>query len=297
MGISPKYLTVFNSTRVNDRFMPPSSQLMESLRKAGLTSYESEAYLALLSRRELTAEEISEMTSVPVTRVYGTLEQLMQKGFARMVQSRPKRFLAVSPDQARRDYLTHLRESFEANLVSVEDVMKQLQKEVEPLYVESHLQVKAEELLEPLDDLRAMEKMTGEYIEKATEEVMISTALFSWVPKVKSQLRLASSKGVQVKILMQMEDSQMKKNLKDLIAVGVQVRETQDPWHPVRGTLVDNKDLIFVIWAAEETEKHWNPIVYTPHHTKNPGLIRIFRESFDFRWSNSKRIGARLSGK
>jgi len=275
--------------------MPPSSQLMESLRKAGLTSYESEAYLALLSRRELTAEEISEMTSVPITRVYGTLEQLMQKGFARIVQSRPKRFHAVSPDQARRDYLTHLRESFETNLISVEEVMKQLHKEVEPLYVESHLQVKAEELLEPLDDLRAMERKTGEYIQKATEEILISTALFSWISKIKSQLRLAISKGVQVRILMQAEQSQMKKHLKDLATLGVQIRDTRDPWHPVRGTLVDSKDLIFVIWAAEETEKHWNPIVYTPHHTKNPGLIRIFRESFDFRWSNAKRIGARLS--
>jgi sugar-specific transcriptional regulator TrmB len=275
--------------------MPPSSQLMESLRKAGLTSYESDAYLALLSRRELTAEEISEMTSVPITRVYGTLEQLMQKGFARIVQSRPKRFHAVSPDQARRDYLTHLRGTFETNLVSVEEIMKQLQKEVEPLYVESHLQVKAEELLEPLDDLRAMEEKTGEYIQKATGEVLISTALFSWLPKIKSQLRLAVSNGVKVRILMQAGQSQMKKHLRGLLKQGAQIRDTGDPWHPVRGTLVDNKDLIFVIWAAEETEKHWNPIVYTPHHTKNPGLIRIFRESFDFRWSNARRINPRLA--
>jgi sugar-specific transcriptional regulator TrmB len=270
---------------------------MESLRKTGLTSYESEAYLALVSKRELTAEEISAMTSVPITRVYGTLEQLVQKGFARIVQSRPKRFHAVSPELARRDYLTHLRESFETNLVSVEEVMKELQKEVEPLYVESHLQVKAEELLEPLDDLRAMERKTGEYIQKATQEILISTALFSWIPKIKPQLHLAVSKGIEVRILMQAAQSQMKKHLRDLTALGVQIRDTRDPWHPVRGTLVDNKDLVFVIWAAEEAERHWNPIVYTPHHTKNPGLIRIFRESFDFRWSGAKRIGARLNEK
>ena len=272
--------------------MPPSSQLMETLRKAGLTSYESEAYFALLSRRELTAEEISEMTSVPITRVYGTLEQLMQKGFARIVQSRPKRFHAIPPDQARRDYLAHMRENFETNLVSVEEIMRQLQREVEPLYVESHLQVRAEELLEPLNDLRVMEKKTGEYVQKATEEVLISTALFSWLPKVKTQLRTAISNGAKARILMQAGEGQMKKHLRDLADVGAQIRDTRDPWHPVRGTLVDNRDLIFVIWAAEETEKHWNPIVYTPHHTKNPGLIRIFRESFDFRWSNAKRTNA-----
>jgi len=265
---------------------------MESLRSAGLTAYESEAYLALLSRKEMTAEEISKTTSIPITRVYGTLEELMQKGFTRIVQSRPKRFHAVSPEQAKREYLTHLRGSFEANLVSVEETMRRLQKEVEPMYVESHLQVKAEELLEPLEDLRIMERRTSDYILGASEEILVSTALFSWLPRVKSQVRNALGKGVKVRILMQVAGNQVEKHLRELTGLGAQIRDTREPWHPVRGTLVDDKDLAFVIWAAEEAERHWNPIVYTPHHTKNPGLIRIFRESFDHRWENVKRITA-----
>lgn len=272
----------------------PSHHLMETLRRAGLTSYEAEAYVALLSVRELTAEEISHTTSVPITRVYGTLEQLMQKGFARIVQSRPKRYHAVPPEQAKRDYLANLRRGFEMNLLSIEEIMRGLQKEVEPLYVESHLQVKAEELLEPLDDLRLMERTTNNQVKGATREILISTALFSWLPKMKSQLRSALIRGVKVRILMQFTQTQMQQDLAELGSLGAQIRDTRDPWHPVRGTLIDNKDLVFVIWAAEETERHWNPIVYIPHHTKNPGLIRIFRESFDFRWSSAKRVPARL---
>jgi len=270
--------------------MTPPDRLMESLRRTGLTSYESEAYLALLSKRELTAEEISKMTSVPLTRVYTTLEQLMQKGFARIVQSRPKRFHAIPPDQAKREYVTYLRRTFETNLLSVEDILRYLHREVEPLYVESHLQVKAEELLEPLEDLRSMEGKTRDSVQNANEDVLISTALFSWFPKLKPQLKSALARGVKVRILMQFAQSQVGKQLGELIGLGAQIRDTRDPWHPVRGTLIDNKDLIFVIWAAEETERHWNPIVYTPHHTKNPGLIRIFRESFDLRWNNAKRV-------
>jgi hypothetical protein len=173
--------------------------------------------------------------------------------------------------------------------------MGNLQRQVEPIYVESHLQVKAEELLEPLEDLRIMEKRTGDYVQEATEEIMISTALFSWLPKLKTQLRNALARGVSVRILMQLADSRVKRPLDDLKNLGAQIRDTADPWHPVRGTLIDNNDLIFVIWAAEEAERHWNPIVYTPNHTKNPGLIRIFRESFLYRWSNSKKMAtARL---
>ena len=265
-------------------------RIKEQLRRVGLTSYESEAYLALLQRREVTAEEISKMTSVPITRVYGTLEQLTQKGFARIVESRPKKFHAVSPEEARREYLTQLRRNFETNLLTLGETMGNLQRQVEPIYVESHLQVKAEELLEPLEDLRIMEKRTGDYVQEATEEIMISTALFSWLPKLKTQLRNALARGVSVRILMQLADSRVKRPLDDLKNLGAQIRDTADPWHPVRGTLIDNNDLIFVIWAAEEAERHWNPIVYTPNHTKNPGLIRIFRESFLYRWSNSKKM-------
>jgi len=261
---------------------------MEYLRQAGLTTYESEAYLALLSKRLMTAEEISEKTSVPITRVYGTLEQLMQKGFAKIVLGRPKRFHAVSPEQAKREYVTHLRENFEANLLTIDETLRHLQSQLEPIYVESHLLVKAEELLEPLADLRAMEKRTLDYIEGARDEILISTALFSWLPRIKAPIRAAVRRGVNVKVLMQLENNEGKGYLGELSKLGVQIRESPDPWHPVRGTLVDVKDLVFVIWAAEEAERHWNPIVYTPNHTKNPGLIRIFRESFLFRWANSR---------
>jgi sugar-specific transcriptional regulator TrmB len=269
--------------------MAPQKQLMESLRRAGLTTYESEAYLALLSGRELTAEDIAKGTSIPITRVYGTLEELVQKGFARTVQSRPRRYQAISPEEAKRGYLTHLRRNFETNLLSIEEVMKRLQRDIEPIYVESHLQVKPEELLEPIEDLGSTERRTAEYIQHATDEILVSTALFSWLPKVKPELKTALSKGVRVKILMQIEQTQVRKQLRELSTLGALIRDTREPWHPVRGTLVDRRDLIFVIWAAEEAERYWNPIVYTPHHTKNQGFIKIFAESFEFRWSSAKR--------
>ena len=265
-----------------------SSRVKESLKQIGLTTYESEAYVALLSKSMMTAEEISEKTSIPITRVYGTLEQLMQKGFAKIVLGRPKRFHAVSPEQAKREYVTQLRGSFETELVMIDETLRHLQRQVEPIFLESHLQVKAEELFEPLADLRTMERRTIDYVREAKEEVLISTALFSWLPRVRTALKDAVKRGVKTRILMQLEDTQLKNHLAELTRLGVQVRGSPDPWHPVRGTLVDSKDLVFVIWAAEEAEKHWNPIVYTPNHTKNPGLIRIFRESFLLRWGNSR---------
>ncbi len=119
---------------------------------------------------------------------------------------------------------------------------------------------------------------------------MISTALFSWLPKIKVDLKKALKRGVKVKILMQITEDGLGREVIDLIKSGGVVRDTSEPWHPVRGTLIDSEDLIFVSWAAEESERYWNPIVYTPNHTKNQRLIRLFRESFLFRWNNAKRV-------
>jgi phosphatidylserine/phosphatidylglycerophosphate/cardiolipin synthase-like enzyme len=135
-----------------------------------------------------------------------------------------------------------------------------------------------------------MEKRTIDSIKEAGNEVLISTALFSWLPTIRTSVKEAVRRGVKTRVLMQARESQQRIQLNELTKAGVEIRETPDPWHPVRGTLVDSKDLVFVIWAAEEAERHWNPIVYTPNHTKNPGLIRIFRESFLFRWETSSRV-------
>ena len=178
--------------------MSATSDLRESLRRAGLTTYESEAYLALLSKREVTAEDVAAMTSIPITRVYGTLEQLMQKGLCENSSESAQEISRCSSIQAKRGYLTQLRAGFEQNLLSIEEIMRSLQRQVEPIYVESHLQVKAEELLEPLEDLRSMEKRTSEYIQHASDEVLVSTALFSWLPKIKPQLLKVIRQSVKV---------------------------------------------------------------------------------------------------
>lgn len=261
-----------------------------ALRAAGLTEYEALAYLALLAKRELTAEEISRLSGVPITRVYGTVDQLMQKGFARLVPGRPKRYQSTPPLHAAKDYLAFLRRSFETTVAGVEENLQRLEKQLEPLYWESHLHVKPQELIEPLGDLREMENRTKRSINDAQREVSVSTALFTWLPKVRRELEEALDRGVSVRVLMQVEDEQTRKRTRDLVKMGVKVRDTRDPWHPVRGTLIDNRALCFVIWASEEPDRYWNPKVYRPHHTENPGLIRLFRESFEHRWTASKAV-------
>lgn len=267
-------------------------EIASALRRVGLTVYESSAYASLVDKRFLKAEEISKASGIPNTRVYGTLDQLVQKGLARLIPGRPRRYECTSPSVGARMYIGFLKRSFETRMNEVRRGMELIEKEVEPLYWKSHLEVKPEELIEPLSNLAEMESRTRRFIRGARNEILISSALFTWIRKVYRDLKKSARRGVETRILVQQGRHCSNRWLRELVRAGAKVRASKNLWHPVRGTLVDDRNLCFVIWASEEPETYWNPKVYRPHHTENPGLTRIFRESFELRWVQSRRFAA-----
>ena len=60
------------------------------LKNAKLSSYEINAFIALLYSKELTAKEISERAKVPTGRIYEILEGLYEMGMIEIHESRPK---------------------------------------------------------------------------------------------------------------------------------------------------------------------------------------------------------------
>ena len=77
----------------------PSLQEIESSLKENfkLSSYEARAYLSLLRLGGQSTKQLSSSSSVPLPRVYDTVESLMAKGF---VMKKDDNFLAIPPKQA-----------------------------------------------------------------------------------------------------------------------------------------------------------------------------------------------------
>ena len=82
---------------------------------------------------------------------------------------------------------------------------------------------------------------------------------------------------------------QQRNELKNFTVLGIQVRHCAEEWYPVRGTLVDDQELVFVIWATKKREVP-RPIYYRPNYTRNQGLIRIFRDAYLKRWEEGQPI-------
>ena len=74
---------------------------MASLRDLGLSEYEARAYRALLTTGPTTAKELSQVSDVPMGRIYDVLNSIEQYNLVRSQSaSRPKKYVAVEPETA-----------------------------------------------------------------------------------------------------------------------------------------------------------------------------------------------------
>ena len=74
--------------------------LTVSLEEFGLSKYESQAYVALISKGTISASELAYYSEVPRTKIYPTLLKLENKKLAIISKSKPIMCTAISPEDA-----------------------------------------------------------------------------------------------------------------------------------------------------------------------------------------------------
>ncbi len=67
------------------------------LANIGLNKYESSVYWTLLKKRELEASKLSQLSRVPIGRIYEILRDLNKYGLVEIQPSRPRKYRAVNP--------------------------------------------------------------------------------------------------------------------------------------------------------------------------------------------------------
>lgn len=74
--------------------------MIERLKKLGLTTYESQAYIALLKLGDAEADEIALNAKIPMGRIYNVLSSLEEYHLVRAQETRPRRYVGVDPATA-----------------------------------------------------------------------------------------------------------------------------------------------------------------------------------------------------
>jgi sugar-specific transcriptional regulator TrmB len=78
------------------------SDAVEALTDLGLSTYEARVFIALVRLGSGTAREVADIAEVPRPQVYTTTQELEERGFVSIKQSKPQVFRPVSLEEARR---------------------------------------------------------------------------------------------------------------------------------------------------------------------------------------------------
>lgn len=259
----------------------------ELLTSLGLSAGESKVYLRLLAEPQgEMLDKVVTAFGIPAAIAEDALKSLSDKGLVKVSSNRVE---VLQPRLVLQRILDQRKRTIEDELSRQTTTALDLEKLLEPVYWENRLGIRPEEIIEPLRDLPDMELRTARILGGATREVSIFAETFGWYDKVRESIFQAHDRGVGMKVLMLVKDPSTEQRAKELGALGIQVRHCAEEWYPVRGTLVDDQELVFVVWATKKSEVP-RPIYFRPNYTKNQGLIRIFRDAFQKRWEEAQSI-------
>jgi len=191
------------------------STAIRQLRALGLSTYAARTFVALISIGEGTAQDVSDVADVPRTRVYDAADELVERGFVDVKQSKPRRYWAISTETAGR----HFRQEYDHRVTALTNALDRLES--------------------PPDrstEQRGVWTVTGrdtvtervvEFISTANDEVAYMTVEEVLTEEIAESLSTASDRGVSIRLA---EMSQSTENRLDRTVPGAQLFESLWDW-------------------------------------------------------------------
>jgi sugar-specific transcriptional regulator TrmB len=161
-----------------------------ALRRLGLENYQAQVFVALQQLGAGTAADISDVSEVPRSQVYGAADDLVERGLAEVTESTPKEYRPVSLDAARAQ-LTERIEREQDRAFENLDALRT--SEDEPTGEQAVSTLRGHQ---PIDDRIA------ELIARARARVVfVAPAASSLSTAIDEALRAAASDGVAVTVV------------------------------------------------------------------------------------------------
>jgi sugar-specific transcriptional regulator TrmB len=262
-----------------------SEQSVELMKRLGFSDGECSIYLTLLSsERAIPIDKLLSDSGMETSVVEETIRKLADRGAVRTVSNALE---PVDPNLMLSRLLEEKEKEMQRTLEGSVETASALRRLLVPKYSEAKLGVKPEDIVEPLENLEKMELQTVKIISNAQKETKIFAETFGWYEKVREELFRALDRGVKASVLMLVIDEYTQKRAQELESLGVRVRYCKKGWRAVRGTLVDESELVFLIWATKNNGVQ-HPAFYRPHYTRNPGLVRIFSDAYRTWWEEAR---------
>lgn len=260
-------------------------ELFEALRDFGLSEYETRVYNTLILNGCSKVGKISKISKVPQSKIYGVLEELVEKELVEVFDGRPKEFRAVLPRLA----LKNLLKKKEEHLKILKSRINFITKALVPL--ENN-----EEFLEGIW-IQKNEKNWGvlnrfsEMLNNCEEYAFDITKDFSLTQPFRESVKKCVKRGIKL-----MTISTIKFNKENFYIAKwfhengfkIKIFETED--HP-RVLIVDGKEVAIRLENGFSKKSFYFQFVWS----KNKSLVRIFDNYARALWKVAKPLRVKAS--
>ena len=248
-----------------------SDKVKKAMENLGLTGYEIKAYVTLLNEGALTAQELSNKSKVPYSKIYEVLDKLEEKGWLETDSSRPTKFYPKSPTTA----LEATRLRFENQLKENENLVL---NELMSLYEKTGVKEKPEIwVIRGAFNIIARIK---EIIENSREELLIAlpSVAEELAKPLQPLLRVLYEKGVKIYVLASENTS------RDIIKALSRISEVRLKDSMFGGGVISDSREVIILLAGESNKPAQALAIWAEHI----GLARFAKEYFQYLWQDAK---------
>jgi sugar-specific transcriptional regulator TrmB len=218
--------------------MTVSEATIKALRQLGLTEYETQAYIALVSGGPMGASDVSTRSGVPYSRIYDILKQLEDKQIVQIKRGRPTTYIAKAPTEVVR----LIRLDWEER---IDESGRHVVEELQPLF-EQDTQVTTRDVF-VIHGRAAILAKAIEMLESAREEVLLSLPSFDLSAE---DVNTVVERVLGVKARVSVLTSSVPESLRALIPEGFEVRTRERVFGA--GLVVDKKETLIMLAGSEQ---------------------------------------------
>jgi len=259
-------------------------EILEILRRFGLSDYESRAYVSLVLMGPSKAGDISKSSDVPQSKIYEVLEQLTYKQLVEVLGGRPLEFKAVLPEVALRNILSNR----EKEIGDLKNNIKILSSSLKPASGDSTIVGGIWSIKSKTRD--EFFNKTIEMFDRAKEYAYAVTRDFSRPPRLAESVKKCIRRGVKVKVIgMEAINKISYYRAKWYKRDGAEIKFFETKIHP-RIVVIDGKEVLMRLDndIRKETDFQFNSI-----WSQDPSLVKVIDVYVKNLWSTAKTIDLR----
>jgi HTH-type transcriptional regulator, sugar sensing transcriptional regulator len=272
-------------------------QWPHSLISLGLNAYEASAYVALLSRPQLSPPEVSRLSRIPRQRVYDVLDSLVSKGLcvARDGDATPKSYSAIDPKIAL-DLLADERSSaLEIQKQQTQEVAVRAAAELMPLFASGRGQTDPLAYVEVLEGATRIARRALALAQAAKKRVnsCIKRPMILSKEQNETFLKAPLGRGLKYRALcdsLAVEDAELRSWIREYCEWGLEIRVASEL--PLKMQSFDDEAVLISMQDPAAGQPSFTAVAI-----HNRGLVAMLNLAFEHLWDGAQGFNAKAQRK